>query len=135
MTTYPPKFKFYLDENFPVPAGKFLKSRGHTVVEGLKILKKPGLTDQKHLEACVKEKAILLAFDRDFRIDSKYREMIRKSQGVILIEATNTKPETAQKILVKVLKKLTKNSIKGKICCASIDKIEFIKPENVFKRI
>ncbi|MCL5407526.1 MAG: DUF5615 family PIN-like protein [Patescibacteria group bacterium] len=131
MTTYPHKFKFYLDENFPVPAGKFLKSRGQTVVEGLKILKKPGLTDQKHLETCIKEEAILLAFDRDFIIDSKYQEMIRKSYGVILIEATDTKPKTAQRILVKVLKKLTKNSIKGKICCASIDKIKFIEPKDI----
>jgi len=131
LTSYPPKFKFYLDENFPVPAGSFLKSLGHAVVEGLKILGKAGLSDQKHLQAGIKQEAILLAFDRDFVIDSKYREMVRKSRGVILIEATDTKTETACKILQKVLKVLTENKIKGKICCASVDKIKFINPEDI----
>lgn len=105
MTSHPPKFKFYLDENFPVPAGKFLRSLGHTVVEGIKILKKPGLSDKRHLVTSIRQKAILLAFDRDFRINPDLKEMIKKSLGVILIEATNT--------------------IKGKICCVSIDKIFF----------
>lgn len=126
MTSYPPKFKFYLDENFPVPAGKFLKSLGHNVVEGLKILGKPGLSDQRHLLASTREGAILLAFDRDFIVDEKYREMVKKSNGIILVEATDTKPETARRILKKVLKSLTKNSIKGKICRASVNKINFV---------
>ncbi|MEK7143050.1 MAG: DUF5615 family PIN-like protein [Patescibacteria group bacterium] len=126
MTSHPPKFRFYLDENFPVPAGKFLRSLGHTVVEGIKILKKPGLSDKRHLEASAKQKAILLAFDRDFRINPDLKEMIKDSLGVILIEATDTRTETAQKILKKVLKSMkTENTIKGKICCASIDKIFF----------
>lgn len=126
MTSYPPKFKFYLDENFPVPAGKFLRSLGHTVVEGIKILKKPGLSDKRHLAASIKQRAILLAFDRDFRINPDLKEMIKESLGVILIEATDTRTETAQKILKKVLKIMkTKNTLKGKICCASIDKISF----------
>lgn len=131
MTAYPHKFKFYLDENFPVPAGSFLKSLGHTVVEGLKILGQAGLSDQKHFQASIKQEAILLVFDRDFMIDPKYREMIKKSRGVILIEATDTKTETACRILRKVLKVLTENKIKGKICCASVDKIKFIDPEDL----
>lgn len=127
MTSRPPKFKFYLDENFPVPAGKFLRSLGHNVIEGVKVLKKPGLSDEKHLKQSIKQEAILIAFDRDFIINPNLREMISKSNGVILIEATDTKTETAQKILKKILKILTQNSIKGKICCASTDKIMFVK--------
>ena len=126
MTSHPPKFKFYLDENFPVPAGKFLRSLGHTVVEGIKVLKKPGLSDKKHLAASIRENAILLAFDRDFKINPDLKEMVKKSLGVILVEATDTRIETAQKILKKVLKIMkTKNTLKGKICCASINKISF----------
>jgi len=127
----PHKFKFYLDENFPVPAGSFLKSLGHNVVSGIKILREAGLSDQKHLQACIKQKAILLAFDRDFMIDTKYSKMIASSCGIILIEATDTRPETAKKILQKVFKDITDNKIKGKICCASIDKIKYIQPEEI----
>lgn len=127
MTSHPPKFKFYLDENFPVPAGKFLRSLGHNVIEGVKVLKKPGLSDEKHLKESIRQDAILIAFDRDFIINPNLKEMAKKSVGVILIEATDTKPETAQRILRKILKILTKNTIKGKICCASIDKIKFYK--------
>jgi len=127
----PFKFKFYLDENFPVPAGKFLRSLGHNVLEGIKILKKSGLSDEKHLKESIRQKAILIAFDRDFFINPNLREKIRKSCGVILIEATDTKPETAQKILKKILKVLTKNLIKGKILCASIDKIKYIEPKDI----
>ena len=128
MVTHPHKFKFYLDENFPVPAGSFLRSLGHNVVVGIKILKKSGVSDQKHILESTKQKAILLALDRDFKIDSKYKEMIKNSPGVILIEATDTKTETATNILKKILKSLTSNKIKGKILCASIDKIKYIKP-------
>lgn len=126
MTLHPPKFKFYLDENFPVPAGKFLRSLGHTVIEGIKILKRAGLSDKNHLAVSIKQNVILLAFDRDFRINPDLKEMIKESSGVILIEATDTKTEIAQRILKKVLKKMkTKNTLKSKICCASIDKISF----------
>jgi hypothetical protein len=103
-----------------------LRSLGHSVIEGIKILKRPGLSDKKHLVASIKQSAILLAFDRDFKINPDLKEMIKKSLGVILVEATDTRTETAQKILKKVLKIMkTKNTLKGKICCASIDKISF----------
>lgn len=103
-----------------------MRTLGHTVVEGIKILKKPGLSDKKHLVASVRQNAILLAFDRDFRINPDLKEMIKESLGVILVEATDTRTETAQKILKKVLKIMkTQNTLKGKICCASIDKMFF----------
>lgn len=96
-------------------------------MEGIKILGRSGLSDKKQLEESIKQEAILLAFDRDFKINPDLKELAKESLGVILIEATNTKPETAQKILKKVLKVLkTENTIKGKICCASVDKIYFI---------
>ncbi|HLC43659.1 MAG TPA: DUF5615 family PIN-like protein [Patescibacteria group bacterium] len=85
MVSYRHKFRFYLDENFPVPAGKFLRTLGHTVFEGLKILKKPGLSDSRHLNEAIKQSAILLSYDRDFWIDPKHRRRIAKSHGVILI--------------------------------------------------
>ena len=108
-----------------------MKSLGHNVVSGIKILRKAGLSDQKHLQACIKQEAILLAFDRDFMIDTKYSEMVARSCGIILIEATDTKSETAKKILQKVLKDITENKIKGRICCASIDKVKYIKSDEI----
>jgi predicted nuclease of predicted toxin-antitoxin system len=128
LVSRPRKFKFYLDENLPVPAGNFLRSLGHNVIEGLKILKREGATDLKHLKESTKQDAILLAYDRDFKVDSKYQEMIRKSPGVILVEATNTKTDTTKNILIKILKSLTINQIKGKVLCASNDKLTYIDP-------
>lgn len=131
MVSYRHKFRFYLDENFPVPTGKFLRALGHTVLEGLKILKKPGLSDSRHLSEATKREAILLSFDRDFWVDPKHRGKIAKSHGIILISATDTKSKTSEKIMKKLLKVLTKNQIKGKICCVSVDKIEFMDPDEI----
>lgn len=126
MTPRQPKFKFYLDENFPVPAGKFLKRLGHNVVYGIKILGEAGLSDFKHIKESTKQNAILLAFDRDFVINKDLVARATKSSGVMLIIVADTKPSTAEKILRKILKNLTENAIKGKICHASVDKIEYI---------
>ncbi|MFH1855282.1 MAG: DUF5615 family PIN-like protein [bacterium] len=129
MTPRQLKFKFYLDENFPVPTGKFLKSLGHNVLFGIKVLRKSGLSDFKHIAESTKQNAILLAFDRDFVINNDLVARASKSPGVILIIATDTKSSTAEMILRKIIKNLTCNGIKGKICCASIDKIEYKKAE------
>lgn len=125
------KFKFYLDENFPVPTGKFLRTLGHTIFEGLKIVKKSGLSDSRHIKDATKLEAILVSCDRDFWVDPKHRGKIAKSCGVVLISATDTKPKTSEKIMLKLLKVLTKNQIAGKICCVSVDKIEVIDPEDI----
>ena len=129
LTRRQPKFKFYLDENFPVPAGKFLKTLGHNVIYGIKILGAAGLSDFRHIKESTKQSAILLAFDRDFIINDDLVARVSKSPGMILIHATDTKSSTAKKILQKVLKDLTENTIKGKVCYASIDRIEY-KKEN-----
>jgi len=121
-----PKFCFYLDENFPAPAGRFLKSLGHQTVRGINVLGKTGLSDHKHLQESIRRKAILLAFDRDFIINPDLRTWARRSKGVILIEASDTSPETAERVLRKVLKSLARNSVEGKICRASVDKISFL---------
>ena len=100
---------------------------GHNVVFGIKILGRAGLSDFKHAKESTKQDAILLAFDRDFIINDDLAAKISQSPGMILISAADTKTTTAEKILRKVLKNLTKNAIKGKICYASIDKIKYIK--------
>lgn len=124
MAPRPRKYTFYLDENFPIPAGKFLRTLGHTVYEGLKVLGKAGKPDYQHLKASTKMGAILLSFDRDFVINLDLKEKIQRSPGVILVEATDTRPQTAKRVLYKVLKVITRRSIEGKICRASIDRIK-----------
>lgn len=122
----PHKYKFYLDENFPVPAGKFLKSKGHHVEFGIDVFKKSGVSDLKHLKMSISKGAILLAFDKDFLVNVIYKRQVEKSPGVVLVEACDSKTETAIKILKKLLKELSENKIRGKICRASINKIKYL---------
>ncbi len=94
---------------------------------GIKILKKAGLSDFEHIRESTKQNAILLAFDRDFIINIDLVARVSRSPGMILIRATDTKSFTAEKVLKKVLKDLTENAIKGKVCYASVEKIEYIQ--------
>lgn len=126
MSPRPRKYSFYLDENFPLPAGLFLRKLGHSVYEGLKILKKPGLPDYKHLDAAKKLGAIVVSFDRDFVVNRDLKEKVKNAPGLILVEAADTKSETAQRILLKVLKSIAHKSMTGRICRASIDKVTFL---------
>jgi len=105
-------------------AGKFLKSLGHKVIFGISVLK-PGALDYKHLEKSTNLNGILVSFDRDFVINKDLREKIKLSSGVIQVQASDSRPETAIRILNKILKKLRHKSIKGKICTASVHKIVF----------
>lgn len=122
----PHKFRFYLDENFPVPAGKFLKTLGHNVLFAVN-RRKRGLSDLRQMKYIVKDRRILMAWDRDFVCDEKYKRLIEKSPGILLLNTSSPNSEKAIIILKKSLKKITPRKINGKICLASIDKIKFQK--------
>lgn len=55
MSPRPPKYLFRLDENFPVPAGKFLKSLGHNVKHSVDTEAERGISDIKQLQLANKE--------------------------------------------------------------------------------
>jgi hypothetical protein len=96
------------------------------VIRGVAALGKQGLPDYKHLEESTKQRAILIGFDRDFIINSDLKEKARTSFGVVLIESSTANADVIRRILEKVLKFISKNSIRGRICRASVDKIEII---------
>jgi predicted nuclease of predicted toxin-antitoxin system len=56
---------FFLDENFPKSAGKYLLSLGHEIID-IRATSKEGLSDNKIFELAQNHKAIFLTTDRDF---------------------------------------------------------------------
>lgn len=127
MSTKLRKFDLYLDENFPAPAGKFLKKTNNVIsVAGNKSLQ--GLSDLTHLKRTNKLKRIFVALDKDFRTNLTLAGTIEKGCGVILVESCNSDSNQIIKILTKRLRQISKQKINGKICRISIDKIVFEIP-------
>jgi predicted nuclease of predicted toxin-antitoxin system len=118
-----PKFRFYLDENFPAPAGEFLKSRGHNVFSVISKKKLRSLSDLNQIKEANRQDRILVALDKDFKANPVLTGKIRDGQGVILIESADPRSEKIVNILRKTLKDMSETKLRGKICCASIDKI------------
>ena len=56
---------FFLDENFPKSAGKYLLSIGHKIVD-IRATSREGLSDIEIFEMAQNDKAIFLTTDRDF---------------------------------------------------------------------
>ena len=57
--------KFFLDENFPKIAGRFLQQAGHEIFD-IRSTEFEGSDDRKIFEFAQTEKAIFLTTDRDF---------------------------------------------------------------------
>jgi predicted nuclease of predicted toxin-antitoxin system len=118
-----PKFHFYLDENFPAPAGKFLKSLGHSIF--YVTAKQKSLSDIILIRKAIKEKRIFISLDKDFKTNENLIGSIRRSKGVILIQSSDPYSEKIISILKRHLKEISERKLKGKICRISIDKISF----------
>lgn len=56
--------RFLADENFPLPSIRLLSVAGHDVAAVA--LKSPGISDEAVMDRAVREKRILLTFDRDY---------------------------------------------------------------------
>lgn len=128
MTSKLPRLRFYLDENFPVPAGKFLCSMCQNVKHVINTRSARERSDEWQLKYAAKNKRIFIALDRDFKHRKSLQELIIKSPGLILIKSSNPQTDKIIQILKKVQREITKNKIKGKICLASMDKLKFDKP-------
>ena len=127
MSPRPQKFRFYLDENFPLPAGKFLKSLGHNVEYAVNKRTKKSLSDLAQIKYATKNNRIIIARDKDFVSDKTLAQIISSGPGILLTKSTNPNSKNQIMILKKVLKILMINQIKGKICLVSKDKIKFVK--------
>ena len=121
----PPKFAFYLDENFPEAAGKFFSDHGHRVYDGKRMLGF-GQSDIAQLTAAIRRKAILVSFDKDFFVDDDLRARVSVSPGVILMQSARANLNDLRIIIARVLKDATPNMFSGKVCSASIDRISFL---------
>lgn len=126
MSPRPPKFRFYLDENFPAPAGKFLESKGHNVecVVDRKDLRSK--SDLFHIRQAKKEERILAALDKDFRSDKSLSSAVARGNGVLLISSADPSSDCVIAVLKKVIKSGILKNIVGSVCLASADKIELI---------
>lgn len=89
MSPRSPKFRFYLDENFPSPAGQFLSSLGHNVAKAVDSKQLRSLSDLKQLKIANKLDRIFVALDKDFRTNQSLKGEISTGKGVILIESAD----------------------------------------------
>lgn len=126
MSPRPNKFRFYLDENFPAPAGKFLKTRGHNVLHVIDLPKFRSKSDLIQIRKATKEKRILVALDKDFLGNKNLENAISNSFGVLLVSSADPGSSKVIEILKQVIKLKHFNNLKGKLCIASIDKINII---------
>lgn len=90
-------------------------------------------SDIWQLKYATKDKRILLALDNDFKYTEALLELAIKSPGVLLVQSANPTSEKIVQILKSVIKKLTQNKISGKICIASITKINYVDPSKSSK--
>ena len=121
------RLKLYLDENFPVPAGMFLRSEHQSVL--LTNKKNKGLSDEDQIRTATKEERILVSLDKDFKINDNLIGLIKKSPGVLLVCCTLTDSESVINIFKKHLHAINSEKLNGSICRISIDKYDIIKPK------
>lgn len=129
MSSELPRLKFYLDENFPVPTGEFLKSLRQNVKSVVDDALARQKSDSWQIKQAIKTGRVFLALDKDFQ-HQQYSELIKKSPGVLLIRSANPHHEKINRILRRLIrgKQLTEKKIMGKICIASIDRVRYIEP-------
>ena len=84
-----------------------------------------GGTDHDHVREATRRNAILVSFDKDFRVDSDLRTIVSASPGVILIQSTKANLNDVHVIITRVLRKATPHQFTGKVCSASLDAIRF----------
>lgn len=125
------KFRFYLDENFPVPSGKFLKGLGHNVAHVVDSKTTRSLSDLNQMKRAIKQRRIFVALDRDFLTNKSLHTLICKSPGVILIKSSDPNFQKINEIMARLVNKFTEKSVEGMICISSIEKTEFINPSEL----
>lgn len=129
MSSELPRLKFYLDENFPVPAGEFLKSLRQNVKYVISDQSARQKSDSWQIKQATKTGRVFLALDKDFQ-HQQYAELVKKSLGILLIRSASPHHDKINRILRKLItgKQLTEKKISGKVCIASTDKVRYIKP-------
>lgn len=116
--------QLYADECFPFATVTHLKSIGYSIVHAFdkKMIQK---SDQAHLKMSKKLQRVLITLDRDFLY---YEEInIGKHPGVIVISVGSATPPNINKVCEKLLKNITKDSIKDALVKVTTNKIIKLK--------
>ncbi|MBN1900951.1 DUF5615 family PIN-like protein [Candidatus Sumerlaeota bacterium] len=103
---------FFLDENFPKIAFKYLVELGHQVID-VRGTEKEGSTDKSLFEMVLENKSILLTTDKDF-----YHTIPRiyaKHYGVVVISLRKPNREGIMSRLKWFLENFDKETISGKV--------------------
>ena len=94
--------KLLANENFPLKSIRFLQSKGFDII-GIGI-DFSGYTDDEVMKLAIREKRIILTFDRDYgELIFKYN--YRPEKGVIYLRLSNYAPDEPGKIIHNLLKK------------------------------
>lgn len=127
MSPRPPKYRFYLDENFPAPSGKFLQSLSHNVFYVVQNEKLRSRSDLFQIKEAAKRKRIFLALDKDFKVNPSLSGAISRGPGVVLVSSSDPTSKRIKDILKMLLKDFSETKVRGKICYVSINKTSYLK--------
>lgn len=91
---------FIADENFPFPSVKLLRDAGHDVAAVIR--DSPGATDEEVLSRAVRERGIILTFDRDFG-ELIFRRGISAPPSVVYFRFDPATPAEPAEYLLRLL--------------------------------
>jgi len=111
--------RFIADENFPLPSIRLLSAAGHDVAAVA--LESPGASDEAVLKRAVRERRILLTFDRDYG-GLLYRRGSQPPEGIVYFRFAPTRPAPRAEYLYALLEQ-TGISLSGKLTVAEKDRV------------
>ncbi len=94
--------RFIADENFPLPSVRLLVAAGHDIV--VVALESPGVSDETVLDRTVRERRILLTFDRDYG-SLLYERGSQPPEGIVYFRFAPSSPEEPAEYLIALLER------------------------------
>ncbi len=94
--------RFIADENFPLPSVRLLVAAGHDIV--VVALESPGVSDETVLDRTVRERRILLTFDRDYE-SLLYERGSQPPEGIVYFRFAPSSPEEPAEYLIALLER------------------------------
>ena len=94
--------RFIADENFPLPSVRLLVAAGHDIVAVA--LESPGVSDETVLDQTVRERRVLLTFDRDYG-SLLYERGSQPPAGIVYFRFAPSSPEEPAEYLIALLER------------------------------
>lgn len=111
--------RFIADENFPLPSVRLLSEAEHDVVAVA--LESPGVPDETVLERAVRERRILLTFDRDYG-GLLYLRGSQPPEGIVYFRFSPSSPEEPAEYLLALLEE-SGPALPGMLTVAEHDRV------------